>query len=298
MLRIQRDGILTMSVEGKPVPPLVRGWSVALDGRPALGIGCAGIHLNVKLGDTVRQFAGDHVEPGVTVRADNDPKSGPSMALYTLSCVGNQAEIVSGEAKGTKGIVTGHHGGGNHTLIDFPQKALERMGYGDTVRIQARGQGLKLLDYPGVAVYSLAPDLLQQLGIQEKNGALEIPVVATIPGKLMGSGIGSGDSFRGDYDIQTSDPVANKKLQLEQLRLGDFVALLDQDATYGYTYREGAITIGIIIHGDSVSAGHGPGVQILLTTKEPGLIRPVLKKDANLGKILKIGHWRKKAGKR
>ena len=50
----------------------------------------------------------------------------PNMALYTFSCVGNAARVASGEAKGARGFVTGHHGGGNHTIVDFPRAALEK----------------------------------------------------------------------------------------------------------------------------------------------------------------------------
>ena len=291
MLRINRDSVVEMAVEGKPHHPIARNWMVGVDGASTMGIGCAGIHYNVKVGDPVRRHEGDHVEPGVTITMDLAGSS-PNMACYTFSCVGNRARVCSGGAKGARGVVTGHHGGGNHTILDFPQAALEKMTYEDRILIRACGQGLKLLDYPGVAAYGLDPNLLLKMRIKEVRGSLEVPVAACIPAKVMGSGLGSIDSFRGDYDIQTSDPKANLEFGLERLRLGDFVALIDQDGTYGFSFRQGAVTIGVIIHADSPVAGHGPGVQVLLTTTRKGQIRPVISKDANLGKYLRLGRWR------
>ena len=294
MLRINRKSVVAMAVETKPKFPIARNWIVNLDGTSNMGIGCAGIHYNVKVGDGVRQFEGDHVEPGVTcVTGDaTNPGNPGNLACYTFSCVGNEARVVSGDAKGARGVVTGHHGGGNHTIIDFPQRALERLTYDDRILVRACGQGLKLLDYPAVAVYGLDPDLLGKLGIREVKGALEVPVVGCFPAQMMGSGLGHVDSFRGDYDIQTSDPEANEEHGLDRLRMGDFVALLDQDGTYGYSFRQGAVSIGVIIHADSPVAGHGPGVQVLLTTAQKGLIRPVPSAAANLGRYLRIGRWR------
>ena len=292
MLRINHDNLVAMAVEGKPKPPIARNWIVNLDGSSNPGIGCAGIHYNVKIGDSVRQFVGDHVEPGVTLFG-GEAMTPSNLALYTFSCVGNEARILSGEAKGARGVVTGHHDGGNHTMVDFPQDALERLSYEDRIQIRGYGQGLQLLDWPDVSVYAIDPGLLQKLGICETKKALEVPVAACIPACVMGAGLGHIDCFRGDYDIQTSDPQANRRYGLDKLLMGDIVALLDQDGTRGYCYREGAITIGVVVHADSPVAGHGPGVQILLTTPQQGLIRPVPAPRANIGRYLKIGRWRK-----
>ncbi len=295
MLKINRDAIVAMAVEGKPKPPVARNWMVGVDGTCNMGIGCSGIHYNVKIGDLVGQFEGDHVEPGVTVVAGEptSPENKANLACYTFSCIGNEARVVSGDAKGGRGVVTGHHGGGNHTMIDFPQATLEKLTYDDRILIRGYGQGLKLLDYPAVSVYSLDPDLLGKMRIKEVKGTLEVPVVACIPAKVMGSGLGYIDSFRGDYDIQTSDPKVSKEIGLDRLRMGDFVALMDQEGRYGYSFREDAVTIGVVVHADSPVAGHGPGVQIVMTTTQKGLIRPVVSAKANLGMYLGIGRWRK-----
>ena len=120
------------------------------------------------------------------------------------------------------------------------------------------------------------------------GGGIEVPVAAIAPGMLMGS-VSHNDI--GDYDIQTSDGEAIKKYKLDGLRLGDIVAIQDHDSSYGWTYKEGAVTIGIVIHTDSYLAGHGPGVQTIMTSST-ALIVPKIEPDANLGQYLGIGRWR------
>ena len=79
----------------------------------------------------------------------------------------------------------------------------------------------------------------------------------------------------------TSDRQAIVKAGLDRLRLGDFVAIMDHDNRYGRCWREGAVSIGVIGHGDCRMAGHGPGVVILFSAAEP-VIEPVIDPDANL----------------
>jgi Domain of unknown function (DUF4438), C-terminal len=91
----------------------------------------------------------------------------------------------------------------------------------------------------------------------------------------------------GDYDIMTSDPATVEKYGLDKIRFGDFVALLDHDNRFGRTYRQGSITIGIVVHSDCMLSGHGPGATTLLTAGTP-LIEPVIDAKANIPDIL--GH--------
>ena len=77
------------------------------------------------------------------------------------------------------------------------------------------------------------------------------------------------------------------KYGLEDLRLGDLVAIENADTSYGRIYRTGAMTVGIISHCDSVTAGHGPGVVALFTSKT-GKIKPIIDENANIAKILNL----------
>lgn len=79
---------------------------------------------------------------------------------------------------------------------------------------------------------------------------------------------------------------------IDRLRLGDIVAIIDHDASFGWRYIDKAITIAVVIHGDSFIAGHGPGVTMIMTSKKP-IIKPILDKNANIGRILKIGRYRR-----
>jgi len=292
-MRTNKDRLVMISVQGTIVKPEHSGrHGVAHDGKPFMLPGTGGITYNVKVGDPVFGWVADHVEPGVSTILDQEKRdSGPNRGYNFYACVGNEARVVSGDAKGAKGIVTGHHGGAEHVLIDFPDEVLEKLTMDDKILIKAFGQGLELLDYPDVHVYNIDPNLFEKLGIEEKDGKLFVPVVAVVPPYLMGSGIGSTSMGTGDYDIMTADQDALKEHGLLNLCFGDIVYIKDHDNSYGRCYRKGAASIGVVIHSDCKYAGHGPGVTIFMTSAKP-LIEPVLNPDANIAKILKIGRYR------
>lgn len=295
-IRTNEASLVKFAVQGTVMHPRSYGWEVSRTGQPLMLPSVGGITYNVKVGDSVFGLAGDHIEPGVSFTSDPTKLTqDPNRGFNIFSCVGNEALIVSGDAKGERGFVTGHHGGVEHVLADFAEGALEKLTHDDKVLIRAFGQGLRLLDYPEVSCYSLDPALFKKLGLRPaERGRLEVPVAAIVPGKLMGSGLGHSDIFKGDYDIQTSDMAAIREHQLDRLRFGDLVAILDHDSSFGWNYKAGAVSIGVVVHGDSQLAGHGPGVQTLLSSRE-GLFAPAIRSDANIGAYLGIGRWRRSA---
>jgi len=247
-----------------------------------------GITYNVRVGDPALGWVGDHVEPGVSLKnRDRDE----SNALNILSCIGNRARVISGEAKGEVGIVTGKHGGIEHVLIDFPEDVLNKLVIGDKIQIESYGQGLEIQDFPQIKVMNISPELLTMLNIKELGDRLEVGVRKVIPAELMGSGIGSATSFSGDYDIMTQDRETIRSLGLEDLRLGDIVGIMDMDNRYGRSYRKGARSIGIVIHCDCVQSGHGPGVTVVLSSSD-STIEFSIDETANIARILKIGRYR------
>ena len=135
---------------------------------------------------------GDHVEPGVSCTGDtHKPFEHPNKPLQIFTCVGNKATVISGEAKGAEGVVIGHHGGSEHLIVDFPREAKEKMTYDDKIIINAKGQGLKLTDYPEIVLFNLDPDLLEKMNIKEiAGGKIQVPVTTLVPAAAMGSGIG------------------------------------------------------------------------------------------------------------
>lgn len=291
-LKTNVDKLVSFAVQGSVMYPKCYGWELTGSGESLLLPSVGGITYNVKVGDPVFGLAGDHIEPGVSLSSDpKEPNKDPNRAFNTFSCIGNKAIVLTGDAKGAEGVVTGHHGGVEHVIVDFDDEALGKLTHDDKIKINAFGQGLQFIDYPDIKCFSIDPHVIEKMNLIERDGKIEVPVVAQVPGKLMGSGLGHNDVYKGDYDIQTSDSEAIKRYGLDKLRLGDFVAIMDHDASYGWTYREGAVTIGVVIHTDSHLAGHGPGVQTIMTAKD-NLLVPRITPDANLGLYLKIGRWR------
>ena len=285
-MQINRDKLVAISVGGEAShPKSVYPYRITTEGQARVLPGTGGITYKVQIGDSCMGLAVDHVEPGVTIRRADAVENG---GLNVLACVGNQAKVVSGDAKGTTGYVTGKHGGAEHVLVYFPQDTLEKMVIGDKIQIKGYGTGLKIVGHEGVTAMNLDPDLLEKMGIVEtEDGALEVPVSVEVPAYLMGSGIGSNTAYRGDYDIMTADPEAYQQFNLGKLRFGDIVALRDCDTSFGRGYLKGAITIGVVVHSDCVIMGHGPGITTLLTCKA-GQIRPKLVDRANIADYLGV----------
>ena len=285
MIETNRDRLLVIAVQGEIVSPASTGYRAQWDGQPKLALGMGGIKYNLRVGDPCFGWAsGDHVEPGVTIRGKEDPV--PSRcALALLACIGNEAVVVSGEAKGEKGVFTGRHAGSDD-LVWFLPETIEKLAIGDKVQIRAVGVGLRIKGFEDIRVNKCSPGLLKSLGIEVEDGKLVVPVVKEIPGYLMGSGIGAGTVLESvDYDVQTTDPKAVEKHGLETLRLGDVVCLRDQLCTSGRGYYRGAVTIGVVVHGASDYSGHGPGVNPILSTKE-GRIETRIDPDANIALYL------------
>jgi len=295
MLRTNEKKLVMMSVQGKVCNPGARRMhGVDAQGKPFHLPGTGGIVYNIKVGDPAFGWEADHIEPCVSSILDEKNRYDSSNTGYVFyACVGNEAIIKTGDAKGKKGIVTGHHGGAEHVMIDFPDSVLEKLTHDDKIMIKGYGQGLKLLDYPDVVFYNLDPRLLRKMGLKAVRGKLRVPVTAKIPAELMGSGTGSLMMTGGDYDIMTTDKKFIKKYRIDKLRFGDFVALMNHDNVYGRSFRKGAVTIGIVIHGDCRYAGHGPGVTTLMSAAKP-IIEPVINPNANIAKIMKIGRFRKR----
>jgi hypothetical protein len=298
MLKTNSQHCVIQSVIGgiaHPRIPLKNPYLVDQGGGVHILPGVGGITYNVVVGDSAFSFAGDHVEPGVSMTLDEREKDGASLgALCILACIGNEARVVSGEASNARGFVTGKHGGVEHVIVDFAPAVLEKLVVGDRIQIKAFGLGLQLGDFPEVQVMSLDPELLKKMGMVARGNRLVVPVTHVIPASIMGSGTGSRHSFSGDFDIQVADEELTKKYGLESLRLGDVVAIRDADCRFGRSIRSDAITIGIVVHASCVISGHGPGVTVIMTTPKK-LIVPKLERDANIARYLGIGRFHRPA---
>lgn len=288
-MKMNTEKLVQLSVTGEINHPTLRktGYVISTEGQAQVYPSVGGITYNVRIGNPAIGWMADHVEPGVSI-LNSSKASGeysPNSALNILACIGNVAEVLSGEAKGERGFVTGKHGGIEHVLVDFNAAVLDKLTIGDKILIKSYGVGLQLLDfYPEILVMNLDPGLLLKFNTKTGN-LLEIGVTHLIPAKLMGSGIGSSSAHSGDYDIQIFDEKAIEEYRLNDLKLGDLVAVMDSDASHGWIYRQGAVSIGIIAHCNSVISGHGPGVNTILTSAK-GKIKPFIDASANLKKYL------------
>jgi hypothetical protein len=292
-LRTNARELVMISVAGEVAAPLERGtpWRIGYDGRPRALPGTGGIVLNHRVGDPCVGIAGDHVEPGVSIR--NERRAGSSapdaanQALQSYACVGNHALVTSGRAAGSRGVVTGKHGGVDYVLVDFPLETMRRMRVGDQIQVWAYGLGLRLIDYPDVAIWNCSPRLLARWRPREGDGRIHVPVTHLIPARVMGSGLGRNNVLRGDYDVQMSDPAMVRRHKLGTLRFGDLVAITDADNRYGRSRLGGHVSIGVIVHSESTVAGHGPGIVSLLSAPA-ALLQPQIRPDANIARYLDI----------
>lgn len=284
-MKLNEKQLVMQSVQGRIHHPTMSGsgYRVGFDGQGRIPVGTGGITYNYAIGDSCMGIAGDHVEPGVSLK-NADAKE--NAAMMAFACVGNKARVLTGDAKGEIGYVTGKHGGIDHVMVYFPKEVLEKMAVNDQILIYSYGQGLKLLDYPDIHIMNVDPTLLKQISIQEVNQKLQVPVVTKVPAALMGSGLGCSTMMNGDYDIMTMDPDACEQYHLNSLKFGDLVLIEDHDNHYGPHYLKGAVSIGIIVHSDSYTSGHGPGVVVIMTAKTD-VLEGVITPDANIAKWLK-----------
>lgn len=287
MIKTNHEKLVMQSVMGKIHHPTVQRsgpMKIGCDGSISVLPSVGGITYNVKIGDGVFDKLCDHVEPGVSIQ---NPDSSENGALSALACVGNPARVVSGDAKGAKGVVTGFHGGIDHTLVYFEKEDMERMLPGDSILVKAYGQGLAIENMPDIRLTGIDPDLFDRLGVFEEGGRLAVPVTRVIPAYLLGAGQGMGTPYTGDFDLMTADKDEIRRLGLDKLRYGDFVLLQDCDHTFGRGYLKGAVTVGIVVHSDCVVMGHGPGITTLMTCQTDKIIGKIDEK-ANLADILEL----------
>lgn len=282
-LRWNVDSLVEMAVTGLVSQPTMRpnGYVHWPDGRAAVLPGMSGIAYNARVGDRAFGWAGDHVEPGVSI-ANPDEKA--DFALHYLTCVGNEATVMSGLAAGAKGIVTGEHA---RLLVDFAPDVLEDLMIGDTVQIRAVGRGIKLADWPDIAFKKTSPRLAHGFGLRAENGQVICPVAMELPARIMGSGAELNAEFV-DQDLMSGDRALMADLGIDRMRLGDLIAIRDVDHRFGRSYSKGMVAICLCIHGDSVMTGHGPGILTLVTGPAEKLgfeIRP----NANIAAFCKIG---------
>lgn len=285
-IKTNKAQLIETAVQAVVQPARSGGYSTTFEGKPKVAIGMASINYTVSLGDPAYGWASaDHVEPDVTVQG-RDRESPSQCAIAILACIGNPAEVISGEAKGAKGYYIGRHAGSDD-LCWFPKDVLEKLTLNDKIHVRAKGVGLKIEGFEDVRVNKLSPEVLENMGLTIEGDQLVVPVVMEVPGHIMGSGIGGPFIEYIDYDIQTTDPAIVEEYNLKKIRIGDVIAIRDHYDYYGRGRYEGAVTIGVCIHGWSDYAGHGPGLNPVLAAL-PGKIKTKIDPHANTAHYLGI----------
>jgi hypothetical protein len=279
-LRTNADRLVTLGIGARVSHPTGDSWSVDSYGRPVILPGMAGVCYNVRVGSPVFEWAADHLEAAVSAGGEGPP---PDAALQFLACVGNPVRVLTGPAAGGTGTVVGKHA---FVLIDFPQQTLDLLGPGDRLLVRARGQGLRLLDFPDVALRSCSPELLASLPVRARDGALALTVAAEIPAFLMGAGIGMSSEWA-NCDVMLTRPDVVSDLGYERLRIGDVVAMTGQDHRYGRGSDSGSCAIGIVAHGIGVIPGHGTGVITIMSGPRERFLLDV-DPAANVGTSLEL----------
>ena len=193
------------------------------------------------------------------------------------------------KGKPVTGVVVGKHQRGprERVLVHFPKRVVERLTVGDEIQVRGGGVGLCVPEFEDVTIMNTSPRFLKAMNPSERSGKLRVPVAKIILGKIMGSGIGSGNCHRGSLDIQATSLQTVKEYSLNTLRLGDVVAVTDYDATNGAQWFPGAITLGVVTHGASSASGHGPGINVIMTSPS-GVIEPIITRKANIAEILSL----------
>ena len=276
------ESLIQMAVAGYVSQPSFKNPSYIPnnDGKSVIYPGMFGVVNNVKVGDKAFGWAGDHIEPGVSIDSKHINEH---FALHYMVCTGNKAIVRSGEAKGSIGIVTGEHA---RNLVHFEQKTLDKICVGDQIDIITHGRGLKLLDFPDIELKKIDPNLLKSMNLKIVDKKLIVDVAMELPIRIMGSGAELNSEYV-DQDLMSGDRSLMKKLKIDQMRLGDLIVINHADHRWGRSFKKDYISIAICIHGDSVMTGHGPGIMTIMTGKRKNLGWKINKK-ANIKNILKV----------
>lgn len=288
-LEVNRDKLVEMAVTGYVREPFITPatYRISPEGTVKALPGTGSITYNYRVGDSAVDMAGDHVEPSVSITNDGNDQR----ALNVLAQIGNEVRIISGDAKGKKGTVIGKHGGIENVMVEFDDEVYDVLNIGDRMQVRVVGLGMEALNGEDLYLRNLSPRLLDALtengmGLNSE-GNLVVPVTHIIPAKILGSGLGRNSVHSGDYDIQMFDEGINERYNLNALRFGDIVAIENADHAHGRIYREGAWSIGVVVHGNSTVAGHGPGVTSLITSPS-GNIEPYIEESSNLKYLLDL----------
>ena len=126
--------------------------------------------------------------------------------------------------------MTGEH---VRNLIHFENK-IHKICIGDQIDIITHGRGLKLLDFPNIEIKKI-PKLLKSLFLKIVK-KLIVDVAIELPIRIMGSGAELNSEYV-DQDLMSGDRALMKKLKIDQMKLGDLIAINHADHRWGRSYK-------------------------------------------------------------
>jgi Domain of unknown function (DUF4438) len=222
--------------------------------------GDGGIVLNYRVGDSIFALDADHASPGVSV---SHPNPDAAHSLVAQSCIGNIAQVRTGAATGALGVVLGKRGEGSRVLVLFAPEIMELIRPDDQISIATEGQGLSDSDMES-HIFNISSALFNSLAFKKSGEKLfRVPVRTSFESKYVGNGIGRPMPLW-DVDLQIYELPSG----VSDIHIGDIVAITNLDARFNAGYRNGWISVGVVVHGSSPQPGHGPGVTIFLSGPE------------------------------
>ena len=238
-------------------------YLIDADGRPFVPTGTGGVVLGLAMGDSVFGFDADSASPAVSIV---HPEPAARSALTAYACLGNQVTVRTGAAAGERGTVLGKRGEQGRVLAWFPPEVTAALVPGDALSIRAVGQGARLAGDAGDLggqLLNVEPMFLAGLPIELAAGPISVGVRGRVRSKFVGNGIGR-PAHQWDLDLQVT-PETAAAVGLEQLRIGDLVAVDDLDVRHNAGYRRGWVTVGVVTTTTSPRPGHGAGLMPILS---------------------------------
>jgi hypothetical protein len=278
MLATNQERLVRIRLKAQIQPAGVRQVA-APDGMLRSLPGHGGVVPGIGLGSPAGGWAGDHVEPGISL---GHPDPAAYHAIRLFSCVGNPVTMLDGPAAGARGMVFGKHG---PVLAVFAPADTAKMAPGEWAAIEAQGVGLACAAVPDLICHSCSPQLLDKLAAEADEGRLKIDVAAILPSIAAAAGIGMPAAMF-NMDLNSSRGEVGKLAK--NLRFGDIVAVTDQDHRHGRRHCRGWTMIGVVSHGETVAGGHGYGLMTLLTAPSERF-RLTVNEGANLARLLPGG---------
>ena len=94
-----------------------------------------------------------------------------------------------------------------------------------------------MLDFPNIEIKKIDPKLLKSMLLRVIKKKLIVDVAIELPIRIMGSGAELNSEYV-DQDLMSGDRDLMKKLKIDQMKLGDLIAINHADHRWGRSYKK------------------------------------------------------------